>query len=51
MNKYIERVVKHIDKFPITDRYDIERIYFFMNLKKNKKRLSLKNLLLRVWIR
>jgi len=27
MNKYIERVVKHIDKFPITDRYDIERIY------------------------
>lgn len=27
MNRYIERVVKHIDKFPITDRYDIERIY------------------------
>ena len=21
------KVVKHIDKFPITDRYDIERIY------------------------
>ncbi len=27
MNKYIERVIKHIDKFPISDRYDIERIY------------------------
>ena len=27
MNRYIERVIKHIDKFPITDRYDIERIY------------------------
>ena len=27
MNKYIERVIKHIDKYPISDRYDIERIY------------------------
>jgi hypothetical protein len=27
MNKYIERVIKHINKFPITDRYDIVRIY------------------------
>jgi hypothetical protein len=27
MNKYIERVIKHIDKFPMSDRYDIERIY------------------------
>ena len=27
MNRYIERVVKHIDKFPLSDRYDIERIY------------------------
>ncbi len=27
INKYINRVIKHIDKFPISDRYDIERIY------------------------
>ena len=27
MNRFIKRVVKHIDKFPLSDRYNIEKIY------------------------
>jgi len=50
MNRYIERVVKHIDKFPVSDRYDIEKIYGiakeeYLQLMEYEKSLIDKNLL------
>jgi hypothetical protein len=29
MTKYVERVIKHLEKFPIKDRYNIESLYPF----------------------
>lgn len=29
MTKYVERVIKHLEKFPINDRYNIESLYPF----------------------